>query len=984
MDPVSAFGLAVNVLAVVDFSKTFLEAFKELVEECQNLSKELIHLAEELSVKGSSKLITKVKATTRTVWSHGKIQEKKTRLEAIRGQLLFDIVVPMAIKVTKIPDTAAMDTQTRILLDEIKAGEDANSAIEKRLHAFHEEYATLQAERHTEIVSILNEIRGSTPQPVTFTTRTRNEKPKEQILGDLLDSLYFPQQGDRLYDIKPAHKGTFEWIYSEPRSGATKATWANFQTWLQHDSGIYWVSGKAGSGKSTLMKMVSNDERTRHHLLEWSAGSRLLVLSFYFWNPGTPLQKSLEGLLRSIISQALEKFPELAEKLFPDRFERRMDNHNSPTMQEVERAFAHLMSPGLTDVSHTPIKLVLLIDGLDEFDAGSMSLTDLSALFTAASLSTSFKAVLSSRPENAFEEAFVNCPKLRLHFLTHDDIVKYVNENLYNHPRMVQLAIQAPKESYNLIEEIVEAAQGVFLWVRLVLRSLLEGFQNHDAIDTLTERLRELPSDLENLFRVMLERVPQRYKQAMSKAFQLMRIAAEIQYRAKKQDKSMMMCEVRPLTALGLKFALLDAKTVLQAESSQILVERASEEIHSVAAQIRVSCSGLIELRNYSGYAPSDLPLESEVITRAGKGISSAIANDLDDPETHFIHRSVTEYLFKEDVWDLILTQAEKDFQAWAALLQSLVMQAKKCPYRAHEKHYNKSPWDMVSTAFEIARTMEQEHGTDQLDMLNALETALNTRCGLEWWDTYQEDYKRPVKWHDDFFAITVRYGLRHYVQSRLRSSRQRSIHKPGRPLLDYACGSEPAYQVWSRASDARIVKALLQHGADPNKLFNEFSPWQNAWYAVWFGRGLRHKIVPILEVLLANGADPNAYIEFSKRLAKRVWQDRRLSVLLVALKFRSKLWKMRHGVRINDDDDDENVDEGQEEDDDNDDEDHDTSDEATCIYQGILRLIKELRKKGARSREWRKVDGAFILQGSSSWIARRRTLQARFNCVLL
>ncbi|KAH0427707.1 small s protein [Colletotrichum camelliae] len=370
MDPVSAFGLAVNVLAVVDFSKTFLEVlgqvkdagssvatknivdttrslkastakitpelradsdheatFKHLVEECQNLAEEMIHLAEGLSVTGSSKLVTKVKVTTRTIWSHSKIQEMKSRLEAIRGQLLFDIVVPMAVKVSSIPDTEAMDTQTRTLLQEIKSGADANVAMEKRLGAFHEEYATIQTERHVEIVSILNDIRDSKPRPAKLTTGFDNPNPKDLVRKALLDSLYFRQKDDRLHNIKPAHKGTFEWIYSEPRTGATKATWANFQSWLQHDSGIYWVSGKAGSGKFTLMKMLSRDERTGHYLLDWSAGSRLLMLSFYFWNPGTPLQKSLEGLLRSIISQALNECSELAEKLFPDHYERNINDH---------------------------------------------------------------------------------------------------------------------------------------------------------------------------------------------------------------------------------------------------------------------------------------------------------------------------------------------------------------------------------------------------------------------------------------------------------------------------------------------------------------------------------------------------------------------------------------------------------------------------------------------------------------------------------
>lgn len=930
---------------------------------------------------GSTDLMKRVKVTVVTMWSHSEIEEKKSRLGAIRGQLLFDIVVPMAAAVYRIPDMTAMDTQTRILLDEIKAGQDANTALEKRLRALHEEYATVQADRHTEIVSILNDIRVSKPQSVTSTTRSLNGRSKELILRDLLNSLYFTQEVDRLYDIKPAHKGTFEWVYSEPRSGANRTTWANFHDWLRNDSGIYWISGKAGSGKSTLMKLIGTDERTRQSLLDWSAGSRLLILSFYFWNPGTLLQKSLEGLLRSIISQALKECPELAEKLFPNRFEQHTDSRQAPTMQELERAFVFLTARGLTDASHNPIRLVLLIDGLDEFDAGSISLTDLATIFTEAAQSPCFKAVLSSRPENAFEEAFNNCPKLRLHFLTHNDVVHYVNENLRDHPRMIQLVHQAPEDSASLVQEIVEAAQGVFLWVKVVVRSLLEGLRNHDEIAILTERLRELPTDLENLFRFMLYRVPHRYKQAMSKTFQLMRISAELQDHAEGRNP-MLICQARPLTALGLKFALLDAKTILQAESVLLPVEKAFEDIHSVGAQIRVFCSGLIELRGYSGHTPSDHPLKSEITTEAGEEISSAMTNGSDDPEIHFIHRSVTEYLYTEDVWSNILSLAEKDFQPCAALLQSLVMQAKKYPYRAYEKDCNKSPWDIVSTALEIAHIMEQEYGTDQLDMLNALDTALTARCGLEWWDTYQEDYNRPVEWHDNFFAITIRYGLSRYVQSRLRCPGQQSIYKPGRPLLDYACRPVPAYEVWSRAPDARIVKALVQHGADPNNRFNKFSPWQNAWYTVWRGKGLTPKMVPILEALLTNGADPNAYIEFPKKLSRRVWQDRRLSVLLVALKLRRKLWKTRHGVDINDEDDDENGDEGQEEDGDDDDKDFNPSDEAIC-YQGMRRLVQELRKKGARSREWREMDGVFVRQKSSNWGAQGRVLRARTHCVL-
>lgn len=885
------------------------------------------------------------------MWSHSKIEAKKTRLEAIRAQLLFDIVVPIAGRVNTIPDKAAIDTQTRTLLGEIRAGADASDAMEKRLRAFHEEYAAVQDKRHVEIVSLLHEIRDVKPRLGTFPIRDSDRKTRDLVLNDLLASLYFRQEYDRFHDINSAHKGTFEWIFRDSPSAANKATWSNFDDWLRHHAGIYWISGKAGSGKSTLMKLLGTDKRSRAALLKWSVGSRLLILSFYFWSPGTPLQKSLEGLLRSIIAQALKACPELAEKIFPDRFEHRISDRHCPTMQQLTRAFASLTAPGLVDDSQVPIKLALFIDGLDEFDAGLMSHAELAAILTAAKNSSSFKAVLSSRPENAFEDAFVDCPNLRLHLLTHNDVVKYVNENLRAHPRMIQLESQAPDKTASLVEEIVGAAQGVFLWVRVVVRSLLEGLQNHDDIGTLVERLHELPTDLEDLFRLMLQRVPHRYKQAMSKIFQLLSSVSELDSNLQEQ---MLDTEIVPLTALGLKFAILESKEVMEAQIGQLTAEKAFQEIRSIDARLKTCCSGLVELRaplekaHYNPYLSSIM--ESTIALKNE-------ADDWEDSELHFIHRSVKEYISKEDVWQEILQQTDHEgFHAGTAFLQSLVMQAKACSYEVNKcRSWNGLPWDLVATALRIARTLEEERGTDQLDMLNALETALTKRCGLDWWDTYQEDYIRPITWHDNFFSFAVRYGLRRYVQARLKIHGRQSIDKPGRPLLDYACRPKHSYDVWLRGRDFRVVEALLQHGADPNEKFNGFSPWQNAWHEAWYWH-LTPELSRVLETLSAYGADPNAYIEDYKGFSERVTERSRLSVLLVALQVRARSSEDGAG----------NVKEN------------------AIGKETMSRIITQLKKKGAKVREWREVDGVFVRQKSGSWSERGKALQAQAQCVLL
>lgn len=879
----------------------------------------------------SSKRMGRIKVTASTMWSRNKIGEKKARLEAIRGQLLYDIVVPMAGKINTIPDTSALNTQTKTLLNAINAGEDADKAMEERLRALSQEDAAIQQEQHNEVVSLLQDIRDGQSRHVPSSQKDVEEEAKNIIVGKILDSLYFDQEKDRYDDIDSAHKGTFEWIYSKPPSGATGATWFNFQSWLCNHSGIYWVSGKAGSGKSTLMKLLATDKRTRDSLLKWSAGGRLLILSFYFWNPGTPLQKSLGGLFRSILFQALRECPELGQKLFPDRFKRLAQWSQFPTMHQLKRAFNYLTAEETTDASGVPLKLVLLIDGLDEFDAGELRHSELSEIFTSAAKLSSFKAILSSRPENAFEDAFRDCPKLRLHHLTRHDVVKYVNDKLRDHPRTKQLASQSPKETEALVSEIVEAAQGVFLWVRLVVRSLSEGLQNHDEIGVLIRRLHELPKDLERLFAYMLQRVPSRYKEGMSQMFQLLRSNIELQSSWMRPGTARMqvVITVQPLTASGLHFALLDDKTVLQADTGQFTVEEASVQIASIDAKIKSHCAGLIELS-----AADDYTQEAK-----SEDNSSRLDNthNWDDPKVQFIHRSVTEYLWKEDVWNTIRAQTNHlEFHTLLATLRSLVMLAKKCLYGYQFKAAragNVEPWALVGVALEVAYQLEEDQDKAQTDLLDALETALTTRCGADWWNTFQKDYQE-VPWQENFLAFTVDYGLWRYVQARLQKHGRKATQKSGRPLLDYACKPESTY--WRgellRGTDVRIVEALLQNGADPNLMFNGFTPWQSTWYKGW-GSVPASRLLPVLEVLLAYGADPNAYIETDVMLADHKWQKRRQTVLLITQNIRDTGYYA------------------------------DTKDE----QERLDKFIGMLKKRGGKAKEWREEDGVLV-RHRTSW----------------
>ena len=109
---------------------------------------------------------------------------------------------------------------------------------------------------------------------------------------------------DRFDGLLPPHKKTFGWILDE-------ADGVHFVQWLSHEGNIYWISGKAGSGKSTLMNLIYRDPRTLHFLRRWAGNRPLTIAQFFFWNSGSTLQRSLEGLIRTLLYQILTQQPDL-------------------------------------------------------------------------------------------------------------------------------------------------------------------------------------------------------------------------------------------------------------------------------------------------------------------------------------------------------------------------------------------------------------------------------------------------------------------------------------------------------------------------------------------------------------------------------------------------------------------------------------------------------------------------------------------------
>jgi hypothetical protein len=319
---------------------------------------------------------------------------------------------------------------------------------------------------------------------------------------------------------------------------------------------LMWVrlklgTGKPGSGKSTLMKFLYDQQQTLEALKPWSS-TPVFHAGFFFWNSGTAMQMSREGLLQTLLLTLTQQImqrgsdPRILEHLFSDRWDmfNAFSGGRSPfAWPELKRSFETL----LADNSRN---FFLAIDGLDEFDGNASEIID---FILQIAKFPNVKICTASRPWSVFEDAFHKQPSLLLENLTRKDIRDYVTSNFNSSRHYVRLIQHGSEGAIKLTHDIIKKASGVFLWVRLVVDSLLQGISNADNMSELQARLDALPTDLEELFDKLLEKVePAYYRQAC----QLIQLIDEqtsptllqLSYADDEDSRSAMLAKTHPLT----------------------------------------------------------------------------------------------------------------------------------------------------------------------------------------------------------------------------------------------------------------------------------------------------------------------------------------------------------------------------------------------------------------------------------------------------
>ncbi|KAI8626215.1 hypothetical protein F5Y19DRAFT_229962 [Xylariaceae sp. FL1651] len=838
-------------------------ALKEILKASKTDCDQLLKVAQKLDVEnGPFRRWKSFRAALELLWKRDEIEELDKRLQRTQSALTLHICALMS------------------------HFHESNYAELTKLRATCDLYQIKQEEKIDNIIEILRTIEGRyfppklgsngdkvAPEHISL-VKPQDIDDLEQQMAELsliatsisrqqsvLVSLNFEHRPLRHDRIPTAHKQTFGWIYHDYTERLESK--CQLLKWLKTGCGIFWVSGKPGSGKSTFMKYLADNERTQQALDDWARPQKALTASHYFWNAGTAMQKSQQGLLQELLLKIFRQRPELIENTCTERFSRLSTMNQLQATWSTAELRCVLRRVAESDLSD---KICLFIDGLDEYVGDHFELCqNLDQLVRAGNI----KLCVSSRPWNVFEDAFGGRPSktLRIHELTESDILAYVESRLSEHPRWINLLDQ-PHSGACLVGEVTKRSHGVFLWVFLVTKLLREGLTNDDSFADLLSRLEQLPSELEPFFKHMLDSVEPFYHHKMSGSLQIA-VASKKPLRY-------------PLYSY-LEDEYSDQHYALKLKPRQGTIQPQELELlhHKVARRLDGHCKGLLEV-----------------------GCSYV----------NFIHRTVADFLQTREMADYLIEKGLPTFNAKLAILRATLAFIKDTAKTIAERlavRYAVGDGLMevhtqVKDAIWLASQLEEESPAlcdtveDILDDLELSLCKLNSKNPQLIIPQIEQSGSGAAKAY--FRANLIKSGVEGFLKKKIAQEPDYLCEFDGPPLTICAhLETQEMMKVRSRAYNKvnGTLKLLLEEGEDPNERYTdtptcpgtiEWTPW--AFYlsqVITATESIGYCCLPQMDdstflIYLEHGADPNARIFRSIRAGASNFSTAWVDFLLLSL----------------------------------------------------------------------------------------------------
>ncbi|KAK3377288.1 hypothetical protein B0T24DRAFT_237832 [Lasiosphaeria ovina] len=611
---------------------------RELSRQCQGVADELLVELQGLKVDGSHKGWKSLYQAFRGALNRDKLKSLQQRLDRLGNQINFQLILKNQRNVI---DQLAN-------LQAISQGHAGNRSAEMVALDNRLRYLFRERAEHIHVKKELVKLSAAFEQGRRLLAEQR-----------IWNFLRFEAMDYRYLTVTQAHQGTFNWI-REPASFSSNPTGSDtFFDWLKSNSTTYWISGKLGSGKSTLMKYLCSLPAVQERLELWNPSatgtdsSKLIFASFFFWNAGrSSLQKSQEGLLRQLLWDIFRECPSLISVAYPELLQlytasgaMHPEETNKPGLtvpeltQALQRVFDHVDK-------EQKLKFCFFIDGLDEYEGKPDDIIHLVSLFRA---SRRVKLCVSSRPWNEFEKAFGGdglC-MLRVQDLTRDDITLFVRDTLEKDANFQELR-EDDETCVDLVREITHRANGVFLWVRLVVQSLLQGVTNADTVADLRRRLNSFPTDLYEFFERELLSVDAFYRQRTARFFQV----------------TVTSLEVLPLVCYWFVDQEADPDAVVSAPAAPWPVQRTNVRLKQMRKRLNACCKGLLEAQLYDG-------------DKRSSSLSSSIMFNM---RVDFAHRTVRDFFLASDIHKLLAGWSGPGFNASVGICEAILGQIKASP----------------------------------------------------------------------------------------------------------------------------------------------------------------------------------------------------------------------------------------------------------------------------------------------------------------
>ncbi len=237
---------------------------------------------------------------------------------------------------------------------------------------------------------------------------------------------------------------------------------------------------------------------------------------------------------------------------------------------------------------------------------------------------------------------------------------------LGENPRFERLKLTNSPGWSELILELVEKDAGVFLWVHLVIKYLLQGLRNGDDIEDLQRRLRLIPADYEEYFTYTMNMLDRFY---LEQATQLFEVAV---------------CAHKGLSLMAYTFIHeADPDFAVKSKVEPISVPEIYERFKVMERRLNFRCKGMLEVHH--------IPNTHIYFSR----------------RVEFLHRTVGDYLQTLAIQKMLKNCKNDSFHVELVLCKSLLAQIKSLAFECS----NQQPFfKLLNSIFRYAQGVERNN----------------------------------------------------------------------------------------------------------------------------------------------------------------------------------------------------------------------------------------------------------------------------------